>query len=131
MCSLKNSMDGHLGDVVTLTTSSNGLIIFSGARDNTIRAWDLKTHSCIREIKDQNNLSFLCFSAIIRRSMHKGDVTNLFCLNNDQFLLSLSLDGTMHLFKLGSMALDTKSEGDLSMVDMIEWLDYRFLWMSY
>ena len=59
VCSLKATMDGHLGDVVTLATNSTGQIIFSGARDNTIRAWDLKTHSCIREIKDQNNLSLV------------------------------------------------------------------------
>ena len=50
--------------------------------------------------------------------MHKGDVTNLFCVNNDRFLLSFSMDGTMHLYELGSMVLDTKNDGDLSMVLM-------------
>ena len=50
------------------------------------------------------------------RSLHKGDVTNLFVLNDDQYLLSLSYDGTMHLYKLGEMAVDSKSEGDLTMV---------------
>ena len=49
------------------------------------------------------------------RSLHKGDVTNLFVLNDDQYLLSLSYDGTMHLYKLGEMAVDSKSEGDLTM----------------
>ena len=50
-------MDGHLGDASALTLSSDGGVIFSGARDNTIRAWDFKKHSMIREIKDQNNLA--------------------------------------------------------------------------
>ena len=49
-------MDGHLGDVSTLATSSEGSLVFSGARDNTIRVWDVKSHKCIREVKDQNNL---------------------------------------------------------------------------
>ena len=60
-------MDGHHGDVSTLTLSTDGLLIFSGiwvisltiiigARDNTIRAWDYKSHCCIREIKDHNNM---------------------------------------------------------------------------
>lgn len=109
-------MDGHLGDVSTLTTSSDGSLVFSGARDNTIRVWDVKSHKCIREVKDQNNLLLHRRWQVRRRSLHKGDVTNLFVLNNDQFLLSLSFDGTMHLYKLGDMAMDVKSEGDLTMV---------------
>jgi WD40 repeat protein len=52
-------MDGHLGDVCTLTTSSDGNYIFSGARDNTIRAWEFRQHHCIREIKDQNQLMYV------------------------------------------------------------------------
>ena len=51
------SMDGHLGDVSALAISTDGATIFSGARDNTIRAWDYKRHHLIREIKDQNNLA--------------------------------------------------------------------------
>lgn len=48
--------------------------------------------------------------------MHKGDVNSLFCINQDQFLLSFSADGTMHLFKLGSLETSTKIDGDLSLV---------------
>ena len=50
------------------------------------------------------------------RSRHKGDVTNLFCLNNDANLASFSQDGTMHIYQLGAMEIDTKVDGDLSMV---------------
>ena len=113
---LVGTMDGHLGDVSTLTTSSDGSRVFSGARDNTIRVWDVKTHKCIREVKDQNNLQWRRGRRLTRRSLHKGDVTNLFVLNADQYLLSLSFDGTMHLYKLGDMTVDAKSEGDLTLV---------------
>ena len=34
----------------------NTLSSYIGARDNTIRAWDYKSHCCIREIKDHNNM---------------------------------------------------------------------------
>lgn len=66
VCVMIASMDGHHGDVSTLTVSSNGNLIFSGicirddlslgARDNTIRVWDYKTHQCIREVKDRNSM---------------------------------------------------------------------------
>lgn len=49
-------MDGHLGDVSTLAISKTGEYLFSGARDNTIRVWDIASHSCIREVKDQTKM---------------------------------------------------------------------------
>lgn len=45
-------MDGHLGDVSVLATSPDGKYVFSGARDNTIRVWDMKSFKCIREVCD-------------------------------------------------------------------------------
>ncbi|KAK8831328.1 hypothetical protein WA577_001434 [Blastocystis sp. JDR] len=112
VCLLIASMDGHLGDVSALTLSSDGGVIFSGARDNTIRAWDFKKHSMIREIKDQNNLA----------SSHKGDVTSLYCINNDQFLVSTSFDGTMHIYKLGAMTSEEKMDGNLTLASLDELL---------
>ena len=56
MCPLIASMDGHLGDVSVLNISSDGSLIFSGARDNTIRVWNYRTHTCLREVKDRNNM---------------------------------------------------------------------------
>ncbi len=47
-------MDGHLGDVSCLCLSSSGSLLFSGARDNSIRSWDLKSRTNIREIRDSN-----------------------------------------------------------------------------
>ena len=50
------------------------------------------------------------------RSSHKGDVTSLFCINDNQFPVSTSFDGTMHIYKLGSMTSEEKMDGDLTLV---------------
>lgn len=50
------------------------------------------------------------------RARHKGDISNLFCLNEDANLASFSHDGTMHIYQLGAMEVDSKTDGDLSMV---------------
>lgn len=50
------------------------------------------------------------------RIVHKGDITNLFCINNDQFLISFSVDGAMHINQLGSMQPDEKMDSSLAMV---------------
>ena len=59
MCTLIAAMDGHLGDVSTLGISKTGEYLFSGARDNTIRVWDIASHTCIREVKDQSKLEWV------------------------------------------------------------------------
>ncbi|KAK8800683.1 hypothetical protein WA158_000008 [Blastocystis sp. Blastoise] len=104
-CALITSMDGHLGDVSSLCINTNGTLLFSGARDNSIRAWDLKTKTFIREIKDRNQFQKGC---------HQGDVRNIYLINNDQFLLSFGNDGEMKLFQLGDLS-NTNSDrvGDM------------------
>lgn len=52
-------------------------------------------------------------------SSHKGDVTSLCCINNDQFLVSTSFDGTMHIYKLGAMTSEEKMDGNLTLVIQI------------
>ncbi len=53
------------------------------------------------------------------RSSHKGDVTSLFCINDNQFLVSTSFDGTMHIYKLGAMTSEEKIDGNLTLVTRI------------
>lgn len=53
------------------------------------------------------------------RIVHKGDITNLFCINNDQFLISFSVDGCMHINQLGSMQPKKKMEDTLATVTLI------------
>ena len=53
------------------------------------------------------------------RSCHKGDITGLFCVNNDSILLSTSMDGAMHVYKLGSMSSSDKIDNSLSLVSMV------------
>lgn len=82
-CNLIANLDGHRGDVVTLTCSSNGRMLFSGARDNTIKIWDCVMHREMRTIMG-----------------HMADVRRLILFSNDQYLYSASLDGTLKLWKL-------------------------------
>ena len=57
-------------------------------------------------------------NGLMDRTRHKGDISNLFCLNEDANLASFSHDGTMHIYQLGAMEVDTKADGDLSMVGL-------------
>lgn len=50
------------------------------------------------------------------RVSHKGDISSLYSINNDQFLLSFSMDGTMHLNQLGSLQAEAKMDGNLALV---------------
>lgn len=112
VCPLIASMDGHLGDVSILTISEDGEYIFSGARDNSIRVWSFNARKCIREIKDQNNMM----------STHKGDISGLFSCGGMSHLLSTSMDGSIHIHKLGSMAITNSLDDDMSTLSLDELL---------
>jgi WD40 repeat protein len=53
-CQLLSSMDGPRGDVCTLTWSDGGRTLFSGARDNSIKFWDVAASKELREITSAN-----------------------------------------------------------------------------
>ena len=46
-------------------------------------------------------------------------MTSLYCINNDQFLVSTSFDGTMHIYKVGEMTSEEKMDGNLTLVTRI------------
>ena len=50
-CQLLTSLDGHRGDIVSLQFTRNGARLFSGARDNEIKLWDVTTGIELRSIK--------------------------------------------------------------------------------
>jgi WD40 repeat protein len=77
------NFDGHRGDVTSLEFSTDGKILFSGARDNEIKVWDVVSGTEMRAIKG-----------------HKGDVRKLALLNNETLLLSASSDSTLKLWEL-------------------------------
>lgn len=53
-CQLMAQMDGHRGDVCTLTWSDGGRSLLSGARDNSIKLWDCEMYKELREITSAN-----------------------------------------------------------------------------
>ncbi|EQC37262.1 hypothetical protein SDRG_05486 [Saprolegnia diclina VS20] len=91
-CSVSSSMEGHQGDVVTLTVTENGKILFSGARDNTIKVWNVAQHREIRIIKG-----------------HTGDIRRIILLNDEQHMYSASADGTIRLLKLLDVVQDDET----------------------
>jgi len=76
------NLDGHNGDVCTLTWTDDGQQIVSGARDNTIKVWDSITGSEIRTLP-----------------AHHGDVRRIIFINKEQYMFTASLDGTVKLWE--------------------------------
>lgn len=50
------------------------------------------------------------------RSTHKGDISGLFSCGGMSHLLSTSMDGSIHIYKLGSMAITNSLDDDMSAV---------------
>ena len=82
-CNLMANLDGHRGDVVTLSVISDGQILFSGARDNTIKVWDTVLGRELRMIGG-----------------HTADVRRFAFFEDDTFMYSCSLDGTIKLWRV-------------------------------
>lgn len=82
-CGLMANLDGHRGDVVTLTANESGKILLSGARDNTIKVWDMVMNREIRTIAG-----------------HGADVRRIEYFGEEQYIYTASLDGTIKLWKL-------------------------------
>ena len=40
----------------TVAFHPDGLILATGMEQGAVAVWDVKSHKCIREVKDQNNL---------------------------------------------------------------------------
>lgn len=58
-------LESHIGDITSLCLSETGDHLFSGARDNSVRYWDLSAHSCLREVTDPSNPRYLFFLLLI------------------------------------------------------------------
>eukprot|EP00708_Paratrimastix_pyriformis_P002092 GAFH01000831.1.p1 GENE.GAFH01000831.1~~GAFH01000831.1.p1 ORF type:complete len:897 (-),score=295.41 GAFH01000831.1:8-2365(-) len=75
VCLQVTQLDGHRGDVTALLWSRDGITLFSGARDNMIKVWDVGSGKNMRDILG-----------------HKGDIRSLLLLNEEQYLLSSATD---------------------------------------
>jgi len=103
-CQLMNSMDGHRGDVCTLTWSNGGRSLLSGARDNTIKLWDCELYKEMREIT-----SAQAHDADIRR------ISYVTTQSGAPVLLTAALDGCIKSWKLADM---TAAHGEMTDLQM-------------
>ena len=91
------SMDGHRGDICTLTFHSDGRTLISGARDNTMKIWDCETHAEGREM---------------RGNSHNADVRRLIFID-EKTMLSCALDGYVKVWSIGAFGEKDLSSGPL------------------
>ena len=95
---LRASMDGHRGDVCTLTFFNKGNNIMSGARDNSMKIWSIDTGREEREVKG---------------AVHNADVRRIIFIppnsapggmnDANQNFVSCGLDGHLKVWKLGTI----------------------------
>ncbi len=78
-----NALKGHEDGVLSVTVTPDGKRILSGARDQTIRVWDLEAGQELLALRG-----------------HTGGVTVVVALPCSQQALSASLDGTLKLWDL-------------------------------
>ncbi|KAA0154886.1 hypothetical protein FNF29_02027 [Cafeteria roenbergensis] len=90
-CQLMGNLDGHRGDVVTLTWRPDGTGLFSGARDNTWRMWHVPTYSEVRVVEDASKGM---------DGSHRGDVRRIVGLPGGRTAVTASLDGNVMLWEL-------------------------------
>lgn len=84
---LCHSLEGHRGDVLCLAFAKAGRILLSGARDNTIKAWDVALGKVLRDVHSAQG--------------HRGDIEAIAVLPSQQ-VLTASGDGTVKLWELGA-----------------------------
>jgi WD40 repeat protein len=90
-CPFLGNLDGHRGDVVALTWRPDGGVVYSGARDNTWRVWNVASFSEVRVVEDAS------------RGMggsHRGDVRRIIGLPTGTETITASLDGSMILWRM-------------------------------
>ena len=79
-------LEGHTDMVVALALSTNGLMLASAAKDNTIRLWNWKAHKCLGVGHGHmENVTCLAFNS---------------CVGGEPFLLSGSSDKTLKRWNL-------------------------------
>ena len=98
----ETSLEGHSGDVTRLALSPDERILFSGARDHSVRLWDLAARVFLRALRceDPNWFSsargFMC-------SLPRGDVMFL-SAGLDGRLVVGSWDGCLRVFQVAESA---------------------------
>lgn len=97
---LKLNLEGHRGDVTAIGFAESAQVLFSGARDNTVKIWELVGGSQVRSL-----------------AAHKADVRFLQTISADKVLVTGSLDGTVKFWELAP--IETKRLTNESDIDKI------------
>eukprot|EP00003_Mantamonas_plastica_P008857 TRINITY_DN1790_c0_g1_i4.p1 TRINITY_DN1790_c0_g1~~TRINITY_DN1790_c0_g1_i4.p1 ORF type:complete len:860 (-),score=292.11 TRINITY_DN1790_c0_g1_i4:449-3028(-) len=79
----ESNIDGHRGDITTLTWKANGQVLLSGARDNEIKMFSIPNGMELRSIKD-----------------HLGDIRKLVFLDDEKMMYTASADKFVKLWEL-------------------------------
>eukprot|EP00792_Barthelona_sp_PAP020_P006714 TRINITY_DN3061_c1_g2_i3.p1 TRINITY_DN3061_c1_g2~~TRINITY_DN3061_c1_g2_i3.p1 ORF type:complete len:730 (+),score=162.46 TRINITY_DN3061_c1_g2_i3:29-2191(+) len=94
------AMDGHRGDVVSLCWWMDGQFLFSGARDNQVKIWDVNSG------RETRNLPAGKFGA--EDLGHTGDVRRILIFNaQHNIVVTIGTDSRLKIWQLGALISQT------------------------
>lgn len=98
----ETSLEGHSGDVTRLALSPDERILFSGARDHSVRLWDLAARVFLRALRCEDPNWFSSARGFMG-SLPRGDITFL-SAGLDGRLVVGSWDGCLRVFQVAESA---------------------------
>ena len=98
----ETSLEGHSGDVTRLALSPDERILFSGARDHSVRLWDLAARVFLRALRCEDPNWFSSARGFMG-SLPRGDVMFL-SAGLDGRLVVGSWDGCLRVFQVAESA---------------------------
>lgn len=98
----ETSLEGHSGDVTRLALSPDERVLFSGARDHSVRLWDLAARVFLRALRCEDPNWFSSARGFMG-SLPRGDITFL-SAGLDGRLVVGSWDGCLRVFQVAESA---------------------------
>ena len=94
----ETSLEGHSGDVTRLALSPDERILFSGARDHSVRLWDLAARVFLRALRCEDPNWFSSARGFMG-SLPRGDITFLSAVLDGRLVVG-SWDGCLRVFQV-------------------------------
>lgn len=114
VCSLLANLDGHRGDILSLSWGDGGSRLYSGARDNSVKAWNTTSYVELRNVVD---------SGVRVDGHHRGDVRRIVVLPGSGTGTGAgvgSSEGTAARGTSVCQALTASMDGDIRVWDLTE-----------